>query len=182
MLPVSSWKPNGNLCKVPPAVWELASGRHLHCLVNGLLWYCTTRLYWSQSSIKLCFTLFSFYILYISIVNSSIDSEYLFLSHFCKAGKCSFCVFLLVASNYLFTLVQCGILIVPVSCDCSVSLCGNPDVFMYYKVNCGDRFVCVLTFLKKCLDKSRHTCKCTSECRCAGVFVVKWGWNKSISQ
>lgn len=124
------------------------------------------------------FTLFSFYILYISIVNSSIDSEYLFLSHFCKAGKCSFCVFLLVASNYL---VQCGILIVPVSCDCSVSLCGNPDVFMYYKVNCGDRFVCVLTFLKKCLDKSRHTCKCTSECRCAGVFVVNEGETSQLA-
>ncbi len=39
------------------------------------------------------FTLFSFYILYISIVNSSIDSEYLFLSHFAKRGNVLFVYF-----------------------------------------------------------------------------------------
>lgn len=51
-------------------------------------------------------------------------------------------------------------------------MCGNPDVFMYYKVNRSDCFICVVTFLKKCLDKSRLIVSVHRECRCSGVFVA----------
>lgn len=130
------------------------------------------------------FTLFSFYILYISIVNGSINSEYLFLSHFCKAVKCSFCVFIFVASYYLYTLVQCGIIIVPVNCDCSVSLCGT-DV---WKSRCVYVLQSELRWLLRlCSDFSKEmpwqikTCKCTYECCCAGVFVVNEGETSKLT-
>lgn len=41
------------------------------------------------------FTLFSFYILYISIVNGSIDSEYLFFKPFLQSGEMFFlCIYI----------------------------------------------------------------------------------------
>lgn len=93
--------------------------------------------------------------------------------------KGSFCVFIFVASYYLYILVQCGIIIVPVSCDCSVSLCGtdvwNPDVskLQWLLYLCSD--------FSKEMPWQVKTCKCVSECCCSGVFFVNEGETSKLA-
>ncbi len=179
---MSSWKPNWNLCRFLLQYQNWPAGgiyTAWSCITRSMVFGIVPPDFISLNPrLNYVFTFFSFYILYISIVTGSIDSEYLFLSHFCKAVKCSFCVFIFVASYYLYTLVQCGIIIVPVNCDCSVSLCGT-DV---WKSRCVYVLQSELRWLLRlCSDFSKEmpwqiktyiwVSLCWSVC-------CKWGWNK----